>query len=72
MTDNSGDMPELKGCPFCGFDAHIQIKELFVPFYDPKKEFYAECGSCHSRAGHWNSETKEQAAKDWNTRAPSL
>lgn len=62
-------MPEeLKPCPFCGCEKII-LNENAAPFGWKHRNVYQcyECGCvCPTRA-----ETKENAAKIWNTRAPS-
>lgn len=52
----------VKPCPFCGGEPH---------FFENDGWFYVECGNvtCATICETRGSETKEEAAKDWNTRA---
>ena len=53
---------ELKPCPFCGGEAHIQC----IPHFEGK-HYYGLCLMCHAKTQARPDEGS--AAVDWNTRA---
>lgn len=68
---------ELKKCPFCGAEAKM-VENLYkelrefggqrMPDWD---SFYVQCTGCHIVPNGWGNsdwDSKEEAAKVWNTR----
>ena len=57
-------MAELKPCPFCGGEAHIE------QFMQPKEEWRIKCVDCPTRFGRCAGLNKKEVIKAWNKRAP--
>lgn len=63
---------ELKDCPFCGGEAHVDSEESEIT---PKWVGQVECKQCyfvctHARSDNQN-EAIDKAIKAWNTRTPA-
>lgn len=55
---------ELKRCPFCGSKARFGLEDEFCGPVDERN--WVECTSCHAEIQIYD--TREEAAKAWNTR----
>ena len=56
-------MIKLKPCPFCGGEAIILTEDYFYF----SSTYKVVCLKCHSQS-YYRHETREAAAKAWNTR----
>ena len=59
-------MEELKSCPFCGNNGHIDVCDGLG-----SDSYYPQCGTekCVGNNGWVDFPTEEEAIKAWNTRA---